>query len=96
MMADPANASPTSWLWPDPPRSNRFAAVVTEVHDLAADGRRVAVIEGAVWPPLGTSIVVHEDADHLRRGSVEKVELVLLDGRPAVVRVEARLERDVR
>jgi hypothetical protein len=40
--------------------------------------------------------VVHDDADHVRRGPVEAVSLLLLDGRPATVRVVARLERVAR
>ena len=87
-------AVPTAWTWPDPPRSNRFSMTVTEIHDLSADGRRVAVIDGAVWPPLGTTVTVGEDGSHVRSGPVEHVELVLVDGRPATVRVSARLERD--
>lgn len=97
MSGDPsAPAVPTAWTWPDPPRSNRFAALVTEIHDLAADGRRVAVIEGGVWPEVGTVVTVQEDPEHVRVGPVVSVELVLMDQHPATVRVSARLERRTR
>jgi hypothetical protein len=95
-MTDPSATPQTSWAWPEPPRSNRFQALVTEIHDTNADDRRVAVIEGAVWPPVGTQLVVHDDADHVRQGTVEEVALLLLDGRPATVRVRARLDRVAR
>ena len=36
-------AAETSWTWPIPPLSDRYNATVTEVMDLAADGRRPAV-----------------------------------------------------
>lgn len=97
MSGDPgAPAVPTAWTWPDPPRSNRFSALITEIHDLSADGRRVAVIEGAVWPEVGATLTVQEDAEHVRVGPVVSVELVLMDERPATVRVSARLERRAR
>jgi hypothetical protein len=95
-MSQPTTDAQTSWAWPHPPRSNRFAALVTEIVDANVGDRRVAVIEGPVWPPVGTDLVVHDDADHVRRGPVEAVSLLLLDGRPATVRVVARLERVAR
>ena len=58
-----------SWTWPHPTLPNRWNATVTEVHDLAADGRRVAVSEGAIWPDVGSRISVHEDEEHVRRGT---------------------------
>ena len=58
----PPRSSP-SWAWaprPPPPGRGRTprsptagTRSATEVHDLAADGRRVAVIEGAIWPAVG-------------------------------------------
>lgn len=90
----PATGPSTSWVWPDPPRSNRYGATVTEVRDLATDGRRVAVIEGAVWPPVGTELSVFEDQAHTRRGTVARVELQLENQAPARVVVWADLSRD--
>ena len=83
----------TAWDWPIPPLTNRDNATITEVFDDAADGQRVAVIEGSVWPPVGTEISVQEDADHVRRGTVTNVELVLAHRAPARVVVRARLEQ---
>lgn len=73
----PVVGVPTSWTWPVPPLSDRYNATVTEVMDLATDGRRVAVIEGAIWPAVGAEISVYEDESHVRRGTVTRVELVL-------------------
>jgi hypothetical protein len=89
----PAPAPQTSWTWPHPPRSNRYGATVTEVVDTASDDRRVAVIEGAVWPPVGTFIRVFEDDAHMRTGSVLTVELVLENRQPARVVVRAEFSR---
>ena len=83
----------SSWTWPIPPRANRYAVTVTEIMDSASDGRRVAVIDGAVWPPVGTDISVVEDDMHVRRGTVSRVELELGSDRARVV-VWAALERD--
>ena len=84
----------TSWSWPIPPRANRYAVTITEIMDTASDGRRVAVVDGAVWPPVGTDISVIEDETHVRRGTVAKVEFVLGSDRPARVVIWAALERD--
>ena len=84
----------TSWTWPVPPRSNRYGATVTEVLDAAEQDRRVAVVEGAVWPPVGTLISVFEDATHVRRGPVTRVELLLGSNGPARVQVWADLVRE--
>ena len=51
--APAAAAPPTAWDWPRTPLSNRYGTTVTEIFDNAADGRRVAVIEGAIWPAIG-------------------------------------------
>ena len=83
----------TSWTWPHPTLPNRWNASVTEVMDLAADGRRVAVVEGVIWPEVGSAIRVHEDDDHVRRGTVARVELVLGFRQPAKVVVWADLEQ---
>lgn len=83
----------TAWDWPIPPRSNRHNSTITEIFDDAADGQRVAVIEGSMWPPVGTEISVQEDAEHARRGTVTKVELVLEHDAPARVVIRARLEQ---
>ena len=85
---------PTSWTWPHPPLSDRYNATVTEVMDLASDGRRVAVIEGAIWPAVGAEISVFEDEAHLRRGTDSRVELVLGFRASARVLVWAELVRD--
>jgi hypothetical protein len=84
----------TSWSWPIPPRANRYAVTVTEIMDTASDGRRVAVVDGAIWPPVGSDVSVVEDETHVRRGTVSKVELVLGSDRPARVVVWAALERE--
>ena len=84
----------TSWTWPHPTLPNRFNTSVTEVRDIAADGRRVAVIEGAIWPETGSRITVHEDDDHVRVGTVDRVELVLAFRRPATVVIWAELEQE--
>jgi len=84
----------TSWTWPVPTLPSRFNTSVTEVMDLAADGRRVAVIEGAIWPEVGARITVHEDDDHIRVGTVVRVELVLGFRQPARVVVFAELARE--
>jgi hypothetical protein len=91
---EPAPEAPTAWTWPHPPRTTRYGATVTEVLDTAAGGRRVAVIEDAVWPPVGTEISVYEDDTHVRRGAVSKVELVLEHQRPARVVISADLARE--
>jgi len=84
----------TAWAWPQTPLSNRFGTTVTEIFDTAADGRRVAVIEGAIWPEVGAELTVHEDADHVRRGTVAKVELVLGFRAPAKILVWADLTQE--
>jgi len=84
----------TSWTWPVPTLPSRFNTSVTEVMDLAADGRRVAVIEGAIWPEVGSRITVHEDDDHVRAGTVVRVELVLGFRQPAKVVVFAELAQE--
>lgn len=84
----------TSWTWPHPPLPNRYNTSVTEVMDVAADGRRVAVIEGAIWPDVGSRITVHEDDTHIRVGTVVRVELVLGFRQPAKVVVFAELVRE--
>ena len=83
----------TAWEWPIPPLTNRYNATITEVFDDAADGQRVAVIEGSMWPPVGTEISVQEDADHVRRGTVTKVELALAHRAPARVLIWATLKQ---
>ena len=85
---------PTSWSWPVPPLSDRYNTTVTEVMDVASDGRRVAVIEGAIWPATGAEISVFEDDSHVRRGMVLRVELVLGFRTPARVVIWADLARD--
>lgn len=90
----PAAAAPTSWSWPVPPLSDRYNTTVTEVMDLASGGRRVAVIEGAIWPAAGAEISVFEDDAHVRRGMVLRVELVLGFRAPARVVIWADLARD--
>jgi hypothetical protein len=84
----------TSWTWPHPTLPNRFNATVTEVRDSAAEGRRVAVIEGAIWPETGSRITVHEDDDHIRVGTVDRVELVLGFRAPATVVIWATLAQE--
>ena len=84
----------TAWVWPKTPLSNRYGTTVTEIFDTAADGRRVAVIEGAIWPEVGAEVTVHEDADHVRRGTVAKVELVLEFRAPAKILVWAELAQE--
>ena len=90
----PVAEVPTSWTWPHPPLSDRYNTTVTEVMDLASDGRRVAVIEGAIWPAVGGEISVFEDDTHVRRGTVSRVELVLGFRTPARVLIWAELARD--
>jgi hypothetical protein len=93
--ATPAPAvPPTAWNWPRTPLSNRYGTTVTEIFDNAADGRRVAVIEGAIWPAVGADLSVHEDAGHIRRGTVTKVELVLEFRAPARIVVWADLTQE--
>jgi hypothetical protein len=84
----------TPWTWPHPTLPNRWNTISTEVHDLAADGRRVAVIEGAIWPAVGAPITVHEDDDHVRTGTVARVELVLGFRQPAKVVIFAELVQE--
>jgi hypothetical protein len=84
----------TSWTWPHPTLPNRWNATATEVMDLAADGRRVAVIEGVIWPETGSRITVHEDDEHVRVGVVARVELVLGFRQPAKVVIWAELARE--
>ena len=86
----------TSWTWPHPTLPNRWNASVTEVLDLAADGRRVAVIDGAIWPDVGSRITVHEDEEHVRRGTVARVELDLGFRRPARSSIWAELVQERR
>ena len=93
-VAPTAEGPATPWTWPVPPLTHRYNQAITEVFDLAADGRRVAVIEGALWPPVGTSLTLHEDEGHLRRGVVERLELALESRRPATVRVYVTLARE--
>lgn len=81
----------TPWTWPHPTLPNRWNTSVTEVRDTNAEDRRVAVIEGAIWPAVGAPISVHEDDDHVRTGTVERVELVLGFRQPAKVVVFAAL-----
>jgi hypothetical protein len=93
----PAPAPPgqgSAWVWPQTPLSNRYGTTVTEIFDTAADGRRVAVIEGPIWPEVGADITVHEDATHVRRGTVGKVELVLGFRSPARILVWAELAQE--
>jgi hypothetical protein len=87
-------AAPTAWNWPRTPLSNRYGTTVTEIFDNAADRPRVAVIEGAIWPDVGADITVHEDAGHVRRGTVTKVELVLEFRAPARIVVWADLAQE--
>jgi hypothetical protein len=75
-------APPTAWNWPRTPLSNRYGTTVTEIFDNAADRPRVAVI------------TVHEDAGHVRRGTVTKVELVLEFRAPARIVVWADLAQE--
>jgi hypothetical protein len=84
----------TSWTWPHPTLPNRFSTSVTEVRDIAADGRRVAVIEGATWPHVGSRITVHEDDDHVRVGTVDRVELLLGFRAPAKIVIWAELVQE--
>ena len=84
----------TSWNWPHPTLPNRFNTTVTEVMDVNAEGRRVAVIEGAIWPVVGSRITVHEDDDHVRVGTVVRVELVLAFRQPAKVVIFAELVQE--
>jgi hypothetical protein len=90
----PSDQPVTSWTWPHPPLQNRYNAIVTEVMDVSADGRRVAVIEGAIWPAVGSTITVHEDDVHVRRGRVTRVELDLRFRGPAHVLVWAELSQE--
>jgi hypothetical protein len=80
-----ATGRPSSWTWPSPPLWNRYNASVTEVIDLASGGRRVAVIDGALWPAVGSDITVYEDDSSNRQGTVVRVELVLGFRAPARV-----------
>lgn len=84
----------TAWNWPHPTLPNRWNTTVTEVRDTAAGDRRVAVIEGAIWPAVGAPITVHEDDDHVRSGTVLRVELVLGFRQPAKVVVYAELTQE--
>jgi len=43
---------------------------------------------------VGTSLSLHEDEGHLRRGVVERIELALESRRPATVRVYVALTRE--
>jgi hypothetical protein len=88
------SAQTTAWDWPKTPLSNRYGTTVTEVMDIAADGRRVAIIEGALWPAIGSELTVHEDDEHVRRGTVARVELVLGFRVPARVVVWAELRQE--
>ena len=82
----------TPWTWPHPTLPNRWNTSVTEVRDTNAEDRRVAVIEGAIWPAAGSRISVNEDEERVRAGTVDRVELVLAFRGPAKVVVWATLE----
>ena len=83
-----APQQPTSWTWPHPPLPNRYNACVTEIMDLAADGRRVAVIEGSIWPAVGSQVTVRENEIQLRAsadGSGVGYDLVMRDDATRVI-----------
>ena len=90
----PQPEQPTSWTWSHPPLPNRYNTSVTEIMDVAADGRRVAVIEGSIWPAVGSDVTVHEDDAHVRKGVVARVELVLGFRAPARILVWVELVRE--
>src|SRR5690349_14225175 len=92
--AAPPPGQGTAWVWPQTPLSNRYGTTVTEIFDTSAENRRVAVIEGPIWPSVGSDVTVHEDATHVRRGTVTKVELVLEFRSPARIVVWADLAQE--
>jgi hypothetical protein len=85
------NSDPVSSKGFLPPLSHRFASSVTEIIDTSSEERRVAVIDGPVIPPLGTSLTVFEDDTRSRTGEVSGVEIRLEFRRPVRVLVFAAL-----
>ena len=63
-----------------------YAETFTVIHDLG-EGRDLAWIRGAVWPPVGTVV---ELAEPERHALVVGIRLVLLEGNTAVVRVDVQ------
>ena len=63
-----------------------YADIFTVIHDLG-EGRDLAWIRGAVWPPVG-SVVELESPE--RHALVVGIRLVLLQGNKAIVRVDVQ------
>ena len=63
-----------------------YREVFTLVHDLG-EGRDVAWIAGAIWPPVGTVVELEEPK---RAALVVAVRLVLSDTERAVIRVDVQ------
>jgi len=65
---------------------NAYAEVYTLIHDLG-DARDIAWIAGAVWPPVGTVVELHQPERH---ALVVGIRLVLVSGKRAIVRVDVQ------
>ena len=63
-----------------------YAEIFTVVHDLG-EGRDLAWIRGAVWPPVGTVVELESPERH---ALVVGIRLVLTRGETAVVRVDVQ------
>ncbi len=63
-----------------------YAEIFTVIHDLG-EGRDLAWIRGAVWPPVGTVVELESPERH---ALVVGIRLVLRKGETAVVRVDVQ------
>jgi hypothetical protein len=61
-----------------------WAEVFTVIHDLA-EGRDLAWVRGAIWPPVGTVVELRS-----RHALVVGIRLVLTSGERALVRVDVQ------
>lgn len=61
-----------------------YAEVFTVIHDLG-EGRDLAWVRGAVWPPVGTVVELAG-----RHALVVGIRLVLMSGERALVRVDVQ------
>ena len=67
-------------------RETAYEDVFTVLHDLG-EGRDIAWIRGAIWPPVGTVVELESPERH---ALVVGIRLVLLRAETAVVRVDVQ------